>query len=559
MKAGVAVQLKLAAELVEPRRRPHLDLVRPRGGLREPERAGASVAHPSRPARGRFRDPGRTDRGASSRAAATATCASRCGRSAGAPTRRGRGSGTTPSTIWRRSSRPSPPTRRARSRSTGWSTARASTRSASAGESPATSSPTRPWCTSTTGSPRAEPAREAVEHLRELFAGFDVTVVDLAEGARPGLDAPLAQAIRGRRRWRAASQVRLDGCRALRRPRHPGRELRPGRPDAGPRRRRARAAGADHRLRARPASLAEWLTPSCADAPAVRPTLRDRVRSRALVGEGAGGLRAVAGGHDGHPARVRVAAAGEPVDGRASRLLRVRPDLGRHLVPHRRGERLSVARCRSTRLGHVEQNAWAFLPAYPFLCGALAAITGLPFSVVGVFVSVGFAAGTALVFYRLLLPQLGASTALFSVVLFCVAPLSPIMQVDYAESMQLFFLACALLSLLRRNYWMMLPVRRLHVVHAADRPRVRARDGTARGVPDRGATARPVPAARGGRGRRRNGRERASGLRVAAHRGARHGRARRVHRHGARRGERRTSAGAGWCRSSRGSRAPTGG
>jgi succinyl-diaminopimelate desuccinylase len=34
---------------------------------------------------------------------------------------------------------------------------------------------------------------EAVAHLRELFAGFDLTVVDLAEGARPGLDAPLAQ------------------------------------------------------------------------------------------------------------------------------------------------------------------------------------------------------------------------------------------------------------------------------------------------------------------------------------------------------------------------------
>jgi len=34
---------------------------------------------------------------------------------------------------------------------------------------------------------------EAVAHLRELFAGFDVTVVDLSEGARPGLDAPLAQ------------------------------------------------------------------------------------------------------------------------------------------------------------------------------------------------------------------------------------------------------------------------------------------------------------------------------------------------------------------------------
>ena len=34
---------------------------------------------------------------------------------------------------------------------------------------------------------------EAIEHLRELFAGHELTVVDLAEGARPGLDAPLAQ------------------------------------------------------------------------------------------------------------------------------------------------------------------------------------------------------------------------------------------------------------------------------------------------------------------------------------------------------------------------------
>ncbi len=33
---------------------------------------------------------------------------------------------------------------------------------------------------------------EAVAHLRELFAGYELTVVDLAEGARPGLDAALA-------------------------------------------------------------------------------------------------------------------------------------------------------------------------------------------------------------------------------------------------------------------------------------------------------------------------------------------------------------------------------
>jgi len=36
-------------------------------------------------------------------------------------------------------------------------------------------------------------AEEAQQHVREVFEGFEVEVVDLAEGARPGLDAPLAQ------------------------------------------------------------------------------------------------------------------------------------------------------------------------------------------------------------------------------------------------------------------------------------------------------------------------------------------------------------------------------
>ena len=43
---------------------------------------------------------------------------------------------------------------------------------------------------------RFAPSRDAAEaenHVREVFAGFDVEIVDLAVGARPGLDAPLAQ------------------------------------------------------------------------------------------------------------------------------------------------------------------------------------------------------------------------------------------------------------------------------------------------------------------------------------------------------------------------------
>jgi succinyl-diaminopimelate desuccinylase len=34
---------------------------------------------------------------------------------------------------------------------------------------------------------------DAIAHLEQVFAGFEIEVTDLAEGARPGLDAPLAQ------------------------------------------------------------------------------------------------------------------------------------------------------------------------------------------------------------------------------------------------------------------------------------------------------------------------------------------------------------------------------
>lgn len=110
-----------------------------------------------------------------------------------------------------------------------------------------------------------------------------------------------------------------------------------------------------------------------------------------------------------------------------------------------------------TEAGQVAENAWAFLPGFPSFVAGLGWLTGLPFRIVAVFVSTGFALGTALMLYRLLVRVLPADAALFSVVLFCVAPLSPILQVAYAESMHLFFLAVVLLLLLQRRYWLMLP------------------------------------------------------------------------------------------------------
>ena len=108
--------------------------------------------------------------------------------------------------------------------------------------------------------------------------------------------------------------------------------------------------------------------------------------------------------------------------------------------------------------GFVGESAWAFMPAYPALVRVLMLVTTLDFPVVAVVVSVGFALGTALMLYRLLSIFLPWSTTLFAVVLFCVSPLSPVLQVAYAESMHLFLLVVALYFLVQRRYWIMLPV-----------------------------------------------------------------------------------------------------
>ncbi|HEY5223572.1 MAG TPA: hypothetical protein VIJ18_11075 [Microbacteriaceae bacterium] len=107
--------------------------------------------------------------------------------------------------------------------------------------------------------------------------------------------------------------------------------------------------------------------------------------------------------------------------------------------------------------GNVAQNAWAFMPGYPWLVSAVMFLTRMPWEVASVVVSVGFGAGSALLLYRLFRLRLGRSTALFAVALFCFAPTAPLLQLAYAESMYLFFLILALYLLLERRYWAMLP------------------------------------------------------------------------------------------------------
>lgn len=108
--------------------------------------------------------------------------------------------------------------------------------------------------------------------------------------------------------------------------------------------------------------------------------------------------------------------------------------------------------------GHVTENAWAFMPGYPSTVSGLMELTGVPWAPMAVFMSLAFGLGTALVFFALMRLALDEGTALFSVVLLCVAPVSPLMQLAYAESMQQFFLILGLYLLVKRRYMLLLPV-----------------------------------------------------------------------------------------------------
>ncbi|ANP71988.1 hypothetical protein [Cryobacterium arcticum] len=108
--------------------------------------------------------------------------------------------------------------------------------------------------------------------------------------------------------------------------------------------------------------------------------------------------------------------------------------------------------------GHVGENAWAFMPGYPAVVRVLMLVTGAPWASMAVVVSVACSLGTALLFYRLMRRVQPESTALFAVVLFCAAPLSPLLQFGYAESMQLLLLTLALLLVLQRRYLVLVPV-----------------------------------------------------------------------------------------------------
>ncbi|WP_237687376.1 hypothetical protein [Arthrobacter jiangjiafuii] len=108
--------------------------------------------------------------------------------------------------------------------------------------------------------------------------------------------------------------------------------------------------------------------------------------------------------------------------------------------------------------GRALENEWAFYPLFPGLVRALDAVTGLGWQVLGPLVATAAGFAAALMVYRLFALRAPAGTALWGVVFVAVCPVSPILQVPYAESLNLLLLAAALYLLVQRRYLTAVPV-----------------------------------------------------------------------------------------------------
>jgi len=110
--------------------------------------------------------------------------------------------------------------------------------------------------------------------------------------------------------------------------------------------------------------------------------------------------------------------------------------------------------------GLVAENAWAFMPVYPYLAAALGTVLGSwPAAAVTISVVAGY--GASLVLYRMLRLRLDRGAATWAVVFFAAGPLAALFQVGYAESLFLFWLFLALLQVMRRRYlwlYLLIPV-----------------------------------------------------------------------------------------------------
>lgn len=102
--------------------------------------------------------------------------------------------------------------------------------------------------------------------------------------------------------------------------------------------------------------------------------------------------------------------------------------------------------------GAVQENAWAFYPAFPMMSRVLMKVTGLEFSVVGSTLALLLGFGAAVVMGLLLRDKVGPKVALAAVAVFAACPVSPSLQIAYTESLSILLL-CGFLWAIGRERW----------------------------------------------------------------------------------------------------------
>lgn len=103
--------------------------------------------------------------------------------------------------------------------------------------------------------------------------------------------------------------------------------------------------------------------------------------------------------------------------------------------------------------GAVQENAWAFYPAFPMLSRLLMRVTGLGFPIVGSTLALVLGFGAAVVMGLLLRDRVGPKVALAAVAVYAACPVSPSLQIAYTESLAILLL-CGFLWAISKERWL---------------------------------------------------------------------------------------------------------
>jgi hypothetical protein len=102
--------------------------------------------------------------------------------------------------------------------------------------------------------------------------------------------------------------------------------------------------------------------------------------------------------------------------------------------------------------GTVQQNNWAFYPAFPFLIRGLNQLTLLDWKYLAPLVATIIGFFFILMVYKIMRLSQSKSVSLWAATLVSVSMASPILQTGYAESLSLFLFAAALYCYLTKRY-----------------------------------------------------------------------------------------------------------